>query len=373
SWSEVQVDAPAELIDHSGVQWYRIRALGIAEIPGGGIIAGDKVDLRLRKFDLHVNRRTGRRVMRPQATRMIEAIVKPVGAFTRPITAEKFINANNHNPVVDSYDSRDPDKSNFDPTNPSIYGTYNPDKRQHNGNIATNGELIDLSGAHIYGDVGTNGGEADDTENVTGNIYNDFYEELPLVAQPLVTPEPDSPTNIRTNADLPAMVDRTATYVVSTISLQGSEVLRITGDPDGRETFATIVVTGDISLSGQSQIVTDPNVFLRIFVVGDADLTGGGIANPNSPLHLQIYGCERIDGTVGSIKIAGNGGMSATVYAPNYDVTLVGGGSTDSVFGSIVGNSISMTGVQSIHYDEALGNSGLITGYKIASWIEDVR
>jgi len=34
---------------------------------------------------------------------------------------------------------------------------------------------------------------------------------------------------------------------------------------------------------------------------------------------------------------------------------------------------VNMTGVQAIHYDEALGEGGLISDYKVVSWFEDVR
>ena len=32
-----------------------------------------------------------------------------------------------------------------------------------------------------------------------------------------------------------------------------------------------------------------------------------------------------------------------------------------------------MTGVQSVHYDEALSEGGLVGEYKVVSWFEDVR
>ena len=61
------------------------------------------------------------------------------------------------------------------------------------------------------------------------------------------------------------------------------------------------------------------------------------------------------------------------MYAPGYDVTIVGGGNTDSVYGAFVGKTIRMTGVQSVHYDEALGRGGLVADYQIASWYEEDR
>jgi hypothetical protein len=61
------------------------------------------------------------------------------------------------------------------------------------------------------------------------------------------------------------------------------------------------------------------------------------------------------------------------VYAPDYDISMKGGGNTDTIFGSFSGHTITMTGVQSVHYDEAMADGGLISDYKIASWFEDVR
>ncbi len=61
------------------------------------------------------------------------------------------------------------------------------------------------------------------------------------------------------------------------------------------------------------------------------------------------------------------------VYAPNYDIEMKGGGSSDSIFGAFVGNTVFMNGVQSVHYDEALADGGLIADFKIVSWFEDER
>jgi Tfp pilus assembly protein PilV len=135
SWCEVSIDAPKELRDAQGTQWFRVRSLGVAEVPGAAVVAGDRADLSLRKFDLRTNRRTGNRVITPQATRMIEVIIKPVGAFRLALLAEKTINMNSRNITVDSYDSRDASKSNYDPLHPEIYGRYNVAERQSNGSI----------------------------------------------------------------------------------------------------------------------------------------------------------------------------------------------------------------------------------------------
>lgn len=370
SYCKISVDAPSFLRDATGEQWYRVRCLGVANLPGGTVVAGDKTDLRLRKFDLQFDRRTGARIL-PQATRLIEAIVKPVGTFRLTLLGLKTINMNNHNIVVDSYDSRNPAKS--------TAGFYDPLKRQENGNIATNGQLIDAGSAQIYGSAATNGGTVLNPANITGAIRDDFYQEVFSVTRPDVVADAATPNSIGGTTTIAAKAGAPTQVIVSQITLSGSDVLRISGAADGSDTYAQIIVNSSVSMSGRAQIVLDPGVHLRMFVGGDADMTGNGITNPNSPLHFQLYGLDRPTNTDGSpmnpgqMKVAGNGGFRGTVYAPSYDVEMVGGGNADTIYGSFVGWTIRMTGVQSVHYDEALGEGGLISDFKVVSWFEDIR
>ena len=374
SFCKISVDSPDFLLDATGEQWYRVRSLGVANLPGGAVAAGDKEDLRLRKFDLRKDRRTGATVL-PQATRLIEAIVKPVGTFRLALFGVKAIDMNNHNIVVDSYDSRDPNKSTagFYPTPAEI------SKRQQNGNVATNGQLIEAGSAHIYGSAATNGGTVLNPSNVTGDIRNDFYQELFSVTRPVVTRDAGTPTSIGGSTIVTAKPGNPTQVVVDRINLSGSQTLTINGAADGSPTYAQIIVDGPISLSGNAGIILGAGVHVRVFVSGDADMTGNGVTNPNSPLHFQVYGLDRPTNSDGSpidpglLKIAGNGGFRGTAYAPAYNVRLVGGGTSDSIFGSFVGWRISMTGVQAVHYDEALADGGLISDYKVVSWFEDVR
>ncbi|MEO7317964.1 MAG: hypothetical protein ABIZ56_03135, partial [Chthoniobacteraceae bacterium] len=373
SWSEIVVDMPNCLKDGTGEQWYRIRSLGAADIPGGRVVAGEKIDNALRKFSLVSDRRTGQRVAGPQSTRMIEAIAKPVGAFRLALLAIDRVDLTDQNIVVDSYNSRDTAKS----TN----GRYDPAKRQENGDVATNCEAIQAGRAQIYGDAMTNGGTVFDSDNVTGEIRDDFYQSSFAVRRPDVAPDAGTPAFVRSSATLTALPGKPSNYQLSTLDLSGNEVLAIKGAPDGSPTYIQIIVTGNISVTGgQAAIKLDPGVYARIFVEGDANIAGRGFINPNSALHLQIYGVDPATRSTtstlaipGKITIAGNGGFSGAIYAPSYDVALKGGGTTDSIFGAIVGKTITMTGVQSVHYDEALARAGLITDFKIASWFEDER
>ena len=359
----------------NAVTWWRVRSIGYEPLPGNSVLAGEAKDVALRKLDLKYDRREstgGVRVPVPKqmASRLVEVVLKPVGAFRAALFADSRIDMNNHNIVVDSYDSRDPNKS--------TGGFYDPAKRQRNGDIVTNGTVIDVGNAYIYGDAATNGGSVLNAANVTGQIRSDFYQELFPVTRPIMTADFGSPFTVNGSEVLTAKPGTPAQFILNRINLSGSNVLRIVGAADGSPTYAQILVNGDVNLSGQSQITLGPGVNVRMFVVGDGDFTGGGVANPNNPLSLQIYGVEQLPDASGNVaqrnfKVAGNGGFRGAVYAPNYSMNFVGGGSGDSIFGAFVGKFVNMTGVQAVHYDEALADGGLFADFKIVSWFEDTR
>jgi hypothetical protein len=172
---EVNVDAPAELIDPvNSWQYYRIRTVGTMPVTGLPRAGDNKQDGRLRKFSLRWERFTNgilvpHSVSAPQVSRRLEAIIRPISAFDAAILTVGTLDLTNQNIVIDSYDSRDPAKS----TN----GLYDVAKRQENGDIATDGNLIDAGNAHVYGDVATNSGTVSGAANITGIERTDFYQD----------------------------------------------------------------------------------------------------------------------------------------------------------------------------------------------------
>ena len=370
---EVSVDAPSSLIDNAGCQYYRIRAVGTMPILGSARAGQNRQDTRLRKLSLRWERftngvLTAHAISAPQVSRRTEAIVRPVSAFNQAIMSVNTLDLTNQNIVIDSYDSRDPFKS----TN----GLYDVNKRQANGDLATNGNLIEAGNAHIYGDVATNAGTVSGAANITGIERTDFYQEpIPVGAPswPSINPTPYTVTGTVTlNAG--AKEAAASRYQLAQISLSGNKTLTLAGNPDGSATYIEIHVTGNISVSGGSQIVDAPGVSATIYFDGNVDVTGNGIINSNNqPNDLHLYGVQPIDSSNRTVHLGGNGQITATVYAPNADVTVNGGGSSGHVFGSIVGKTVTMTGVTNLHYDEASGASGMINNYKIVSWFEDNR
>ena len=379
---ETDVDAPAQLIDPiNSWQYYRIRTTGTIRITGPPRANDNPQDTKLRRLSLRFERFTNGLLAphpldtdangnpKAQVSRRIEAIVEPVSAFNEAIMSVGIVDLTNQNIVVDSYDSTDPTKS----TN----GLYDATKRQQNGDIATDGQLIDAGNAQIFGDVATNAGTVSGAANITGVERTDFYQEPIPVGAPSWTATNSSVTTVTGNATITANSAKgsaASRYILSQISISGNKTLTIAGDPNGAQTYVEIYVTGDISVSGTSQIVVQPGVTATIYFAGNVDISGNGVMNSNNqPSDLMLYGIQPPTNTSKHVSIGGNSQITASVYAPGHDVTINGSGTNGHVYGSIVGKTVTMTGVSNLHYDERLSSTGMINNYKIVSWFEDNR
>ncbi len=396
---EVNVDAPVELKDpSSGWQYYRIRTLGTSELPGQPRSGFNKLDNRLRKLTLQSQRFvdnlfTGE-TSAPHAARRIEAILKPTSAFDQAILSIEALNLNNQNIVVDSYDSRYDTKSRgglYPYNDKNADGSF---KRQENGNIATNGQVLGVRGAHVHGDVSTNAGEASGIQNITGEERFDFYQDpIPMGAPdwPSINPSPSLVNGIQTLTASEAKGDSSSRFLLTSISLTGnnnSQKLTLAGPtnpngtpktkPDGItpvDSYIEIHVTGDITVSGNGEIEVKPGVHATIYFDKNVDITGKGLVNTNNqPANCLLYGVQPDpNAQTPHVKLGGNGAITSAVYAPGHDIEVKGAGNTGHVFGSVVGKTVFMNGVTNLHYDEALSAAGLINNYQIVSWFEDTR
>ena len=362
----VELDAPPTLRDAAGQQWYRIRSTGVAILASGSGVGADKTDSDLRKLSFRWDRKTGQTVPVPLASRVIEVIARP-SSFENAIVAQGKISMNSWRIDVDSYDSTDPAKS----TN----AAYDVAKRQQNGDVATNGQIVDAGNAYIYGDVLTNAGSVTGAANITGEQRTDFYQELLPVQTPTWSSMITTPTNVQDTMTITGSAKETpARYKVGWITLAGGKTLTIAPSAPGVESYVEIWVTAGITLSGNGGIVVKPNAHVKIYVEGDVNVTGNGMVNETQkPANLELFGITPSDGTSRSFTLSGNGSFTGAVYAPDHVVTLSGGGSNGNYFGSIVAKTVSMTGNTSVHYDESLVAGDYITDYKVASWFEDNR
>lgn len=167
--------------------WLRIRSTGRADVSGGAVAGQDTQDVLLRKMSLRTDRKTRNNVTAPHASRTIEIL-----AEAQPANPFKYLFASRVLPYLrthvktDSYDSRDPSKSDFGPH--GTYGIYEPSKKQANGDIATMDTATwDLNGANVDGDVHTPNGDVTNANNVTGEITDGFDFTFPDEAAPTWT------------------------------------------------------------------------------------------------------------------------------------------------------------------------------------------
>src|SRR5947209_9218383 len=215
---EANVDAPAQLIDPTNSwQYYRIRTVGTIPISGPARAGDNPQDTKLRRLSLRWERFTNGMLMphlinAPQVSRRIEAVVRPVSAFDQAIMSVGVVDLTNQNIVIDSYDSSDPTKS----TN----GLYDPAKRQENGDIATDGQLIKAGNAQIFGDVATNAGTVSGAANISGVERTDFYQEPIPIGAPSWADSSTASINGTTRIDAVATQGSVASrYTFSSISL----------------------------------------------------------------------------------------------------------------------------------------------------------
>lgn len=385
---DVTVDDPPQLVDPAnGWKAYRVRTVGTLPLSGSPRADDNKQDTHLRKLSLSMERFTGNLLQsrtfatgeKPHVSRRTEAILRPLSAFDQAIMSVGILDLTDQNIIIDSYDSRDPRKS-YNGLYPAAPNDKNADgtvRWQQNGDIATDGQILNAGNAHVYGDVSTNSGTATGVANVTGMQRNDFYQDpipVPTPSWPSVNPSPmvvSGTTTLNASSTSGSAASR---YVLSSVTLSGTQVLTLAGNADGSPSYIEIYITGDVSATGNAQVILNPGVKAKIYFSGNFNIAGNGVVNSNNqPGDLLFYGVNPPDNTSRSFQLGGNALLSAAVYAPAYDVQINNGGTRGSVYGSFVGKTVKMNGVTDLHYDESLGSGGTVNNFHIASWFEDNR
>ena len=301
-------------------------------------------------------------------SRAVKVVIANSTPFPLGLVSKNRIDLNGNNMYSDSFDSADTTKS----TN----GRYDVAKRQPNGDVGSNDTLIDtvdVGNADIYGKVFTGVGgtvemgpsgsvgntfvEADRATTVAegesdGYIRHDFYTDIPDAERP-----PGSSFwwwvgDVNSDATFNG-----GDWKLGEVKLDGNETLTIQGN-------VRLFITGDTSLSGNAKIVISSNATLTVYSRGNMSLRGNGLVNNTGiAANAQFFGrpaCTAID-------ISGNADWIGTIYAPSADLTVGGNG---SVYGALVGKSVTLNGNGNFHYDEALKTTGGSIGYVVASWQE---
>ncbi len=338
--------------------------------------------------------------------------------YAKGFSARNGITFSGDNVYLDSYNSNYGDyDAELDARAPFDYGV---DGHNKNDDIyvasdsvnVTNKDTISQGNADVYGyvsigpdstiSIGPNGSVTSydsgvhDESRITGDFYADFPSESQPLASGNTTYSNISGFTILQGSDDP---NNPTQYDVSEIKLNGGGdslvisghvELLMSGDISVSGTGGVYIVNGSVSDSlpddvleqmadlsvDTSRIKTDSS--LQIYTPHDVSIAGSGVTNFSGvPLDFKVYGTADSETKSGdivagqTISISGNGQLAATVYAPNAEVSLNGGGSSGEVLGGLVAFTATITGDNGFHFDEALRDIIIGGGeYSIESWLE---
>lgn len=293
--------------------------------------------------------------------------------FAKGLVAKGLIDLRGNNIRTDSFDSTDSTKS--------TGGRYDASKSRDKGDVATNSGLINslsVGNAEIYGhastgpggsvSVGSNGGVGSKAWLDAGNhgIQPGYTSDDMNVAFPDVLPPfsggASTPTSGTVSGTSYNYVLGSGNYEMSSLSMSGNQKMIITNN-------AVLFVRGNISISGNAQILIASGASLKLYVEGaSASIGGNGVMNTDArALDFSYYGLP----TNTSVTMSGNAAFTGTIYAPNAALSMGGGGSTTYDFvGASISGTVTMNGHYNFHYDESLGNIGPRRGYIVTSWNE---
>lgn len=328
----------------------------------------------------------------PVIVKMVQVRLSRRSPFEIGLVGRNGVSFNGNNAYVDSWNSN-PFGVTPSPNYP--YNSVNAPRRA-NGSVSTGSlnSAVSVMNADIFGYVsvaaptnanirlGPNGkiggfsqpsGTKDDS-----HIAADFVEDLPPARSPTAVwvPYMEGGSNrITGSANLPTEADiaahrgvskfgvTTYYYTVQDISTNGTLAVKPGYNVALRATSSgtSVSTSGDISIGAGGK--------LSIYTDGNVTIGGGGIANASgSTAGFELWSTATTVGQVISIK--GQGSLTGLIYAPNANVTIAGNG---YMAGSVVANSITMSGNGEFHYDEALVNYGLagsLTPFRASQWNE---
>jgi hypothetical protein len=289
--------------------------------------------------------------------------------FRGSMAARVNVDLKGNNIATDSFDSADP--------NYSTNGLYDPTKRKAGGDIATTQGIINVQNANVMGTLYTGpggsytvgpSGSVGDVAWVTGgnnglesgHYKNDFNMDFPIVLAPYQSGVPPQGGTISgTNY---AWILGSGNYMDSDVggaSFKSGDIILVTG-------AAKVYVTGNFQMSSSATLIIAPGASLQLYV-GGANTTISTVNNAGNCSSFSYFGLPANT----SITLGGNDSFMGTIYAPQADLTLSGGGNNTLDYqGAISVNTIGMNGHFNFHFDENLKRAGPIRGFQITSWGE---
>ena len=302
---------------------------------------------------------------------------KPAFPIKAPMIVVNTFDANGFNIRADSFDST--------LTNLFPGGVYNTTNAMDHGDIvtlSTNNDAVHVGNAKIKGEVrtppggvqgvtatvGSQGSVGDNAwvnGGYTGFESGHFAADVTFTFDPVVLPNLTwySPTGGNPNGT-------NYTYVLNSATPN----YKITGDLSGGQTIyvqspnTILYVTGSVTINSD-QVVVGPGASLSMYVAGPSgEIKGNGIVNGSGVAKNFIYyGLP----TNTAINFSGNANYVGSIYAPNADFHLGGGGSDVYDFsGACITKTATMNGHFNFHYDNALQWLVRPNGFTAITWNE---
>jgi hypothetical protein len=316
----------------------------------------------------------------------IEVRLRKTSKFANGLVAKRSITFSGNNASVDSWNS-DPDN---DPTTAAIkYDTTTPGVRRDNGSVGSISVSVDaiaVNNADIWGYAATGGalpsvgsqgrvgpfGQANGTMDMT-RVSTDFSASFDPVSAPSTYSYSNYGGVINNDETLPRGTDPVSPdgyYYITADSINFNNKLLIISN---KVILKLTNASTAIDMAGSSaEIRVLTGAELQVYGPGDMKIAGNGLTNGGTtnttvaqPVKCQFYGTKTSG--VQDIQIAGNGVLSAIVYAPQGSVKINGNG---DVSGSVVANDITVVGNAIFHYDESLANFGGNNPYRVSLWKE---
>jgi len=305
--------------------------------------------------------------------RVVRVTTTNAPLFSAVLAAQYNIKLGGNTMFTDSFNS-----SNTNQSDNGRYPLNYPNRTSTNGDVASLLGLVNVGNATVNGtlllgptasdNIGPNG-------VVTGGITNDFNYNFEDVVMPQTNWLPPISANmaiattIGTNTSMnnyqyafgptAAYPNGGGYYTLSGLSgsIYVSNVnvtLKITGNASP----PVIWVDGVGTNAGKLTIYMDGPSFT---IAGNSTVEGGLAAN------LSYYGTTNNT----QISFSGNASFTGTIYAPEANLNLNGGGNNTYDFvGAAVVQSATINGHFDFHYDQALAQTGPKRGYLPGSWQE---
>lgn len=326
-----------------------------------------------------------------EVEKWVKVTLRKTSKFANGLVAKQTITFSGNNASVDSWNS----KYNDDGSLRASVAPYSTSVRHDNGtvgSISVSVNAVLVQNADIFGYVATGGsvptvgpqGRVGTFTTPLGTmdmsrVSTDFSANFDAVTTPATSGY--NLGGITSSLDLPRTGDTPAAdgkYYYSATQINfNNEIFAVkkratdTASPQVVLRLSNTSTSIDIG-GGSGALNVQTGATLEIYAPGDIKVAGNGIMNggstsatANQPISLQIWGTKTSG--IQNIQIAGNGALSAVVYAPQGSVKINGNG---DVMGSVVANDITLVGNAAFHYDESLGNFGGNNPYRVTRWDE---